>query len=110
MAKYKRHVAPYFRDAQAYVYPQVVWDSMEVWAKSGYDWRMPPIDLVADERLKNSAVMTEVNTYVNEMFYKYIMGVESLDTFDVHVEKIKSMNIQEAIDIQQAALTRFNQR
>jgi putative aldouronate transport system substrate-binding protein len=44
------------------------------------------------------------------MTYKFITGQESLDNFDAFVEQIKSQDIEDAIEIQQAALDRYNAR
>ena len=41
---------------------------------------------------------------------RYIMGQESLDTFDKYVENIKKLGIDRAIEIQNAALKRYNER
>ena len=54
--------------------------------------------------------MTDINTYRTEMTYKFITGQESLDNFDAFVEQIKSQDIEDAIEIQQAALDRYNAR
>ena len=38
--------------------------------------------------------MSEINTYVREMFLKFCNGSESLDKFDAFVEQIEKMNIK----------------
>ncbi|MFB5680172.1 hypothetical protein ACE3NQ_04455 [Paenibacillus terreus] len=54
--------------------------------------------------------MTDVNTFKDEMILKFIMGTEPLDNFDNYVEMLKGLGIEEAIQIQQAALERYNNR
>jgi putative aldouronate transport system substrate-binding protein len=49
-----------------------------------------------------------VNTFYDEKVTKYIMGAESLDTFNDFIKTLKSMGIDEAVKIQQAALDRYN--
>ena len=51
--------------------------------------------------------MTDINTYREEMTYKFITGQESLDNFDAFVEQIKSQGIEDAIQIKQDALDRY---
>jgi putative aldouronate transport system substrate-binding protein len=49
----------------------------------------------------------EVNTYTSEMFNKYLLGVESLDSFDEFVETQRRMNIDRAVEIWQLAYERY---
>ena len=44
------------------------------------------------------------------MTVKFITGNESLDNYDTMVNTIKSMGIDNAIAVYQAALDRFNKR
>lgn len=54
--------------------------------------------------------MNDINTFKDEMYLKFIMGQEPLDNFDKYVKTIEGMGLQEAIQIQQNALERYNQR
>ncbi|MNL85959.1 hypothetical protein D3C87_2144650 [compost metagenome] len=54
--------------------------------------------------------MTDINTLVDEMTLKIILGAESLDSFDKYVEKMKSVKLSRAIEIKKAALERYNKR
>ena len=44
------------------------------------------------------------------MMYKYIMGLEPMDNFDKLPETIRSFGVEEAIQIYQAAVDRYNAR
>ena len=44
------------------------------------------------------------------MTAKFITGTESLDNFDQYVETLNSLGLQRAIEIQDAALERYNER
>ena len=44
------------------------------------------------------------------MTAKFITGTESLDNFDQYVETMNSLGLQRAIEIQDAALERYNER
>ena len=50
---------------------------------------------------------TEIETYMNEMVDKFIMGVEPLDNFDAYVAKIESMGLQDVLKVYQAAYDRY---
>ncbi len=51
--------------------------------------------------------MTDIKTYADEFKLKFIMGTEPLENFPQFVENIQKMNIDRAIEIQQAAYDRF---
>ena len=69
---------------------------------------LPKIELTAEEGTRNSRIMGDVNTFVEERVNRFVMGIEPMSNFDAFVAQIRAMNIQEAIAIQQAALNRFN--
>ena len=71
---------------------------------------MPPITMSVDESTRYSNIMSDINTYVNEMVLKFIMGEEPMENWDAYVEKIKKMDIDKAIAIQEEALKRYNSR
>ena len=52
----------------------------------------------------------QIQTYVQEKTAGYIMGSEPLDTYGDFVETVKGMNIDRCIEIQQAALDRYDAR
>ncbi len=74
--------------------------ALETWGKHQNLLKMPPITPTPEESERFASIMSEVSTYVDEMFLKFVMGQESLDKFDDYVEQIKKMNIEEAIQIQ----------
>lgn len=53
------------------------------------------------------SVMTDINTYRDEMITKFITGNEDLNNFDKYVKKIEGMGIQDAISIRQAQYDRY---
>lgn len=91
-------------------YPDQV-KAVETWAASStFEARLPKITATPEESSKLASIMSEVNTYVDEMFLKFIMGQEPLDKFDSYVEQVRKMKIDEALTIQQSALERYNKR
>ena len=64
----------------------------------------------ADETEELNRIMTDIDTYREEMTFKFITGQESLDKFDDYVESIKAMGIDDAIQIKQDALDRYMER
>jgi len=80
------------------------------WAKATGEMLMPGVTLNEAEATSLGNMMTDISTYYEEMVHKFIMGLESIDKFDAYVQTIKEMKIAEAIQIQQAALDRYNNR
>ncbi len=94
---------------QILTYPQQK-EASETWAKTSPERQMPYITPTSEESSQLASMMSEINTYTDEMLLKFIMGNESLDKFDDYVQRLKQMKIDDAIAIQQAALERYNQR
>ena len=85
--------------------------SNETWAvATAAQYAMPNVTPTAEESEEYSTIMNEVETYRDEMTNKFILGTESLDNFDQYVETMNSLGLQRAIEIQDAALERYNER
>lgn len=72
------------------------------WADADYidsAFILPPFKLNPDQLAERTAIMSDVNTYVNEMVLKFITGAESLDGFDSFVSTVKGMGIDRAVEI-----------
>lgn len=87
-------------------------EAWDVWgAQSDIAMALPPgISFTADEQAENTRIMTDVNTYSDEMFMKFVMGVESLDKFDDYAGKIEAFGIGDVLDNYNAALARLQAR
>lgn len=84
--------------------------AISAWAKASRERILPPITPTPQESRRFASIMSEINTYVNEMFNKFVMGQESLNNFDQYIRRLKSMGLDEAVKIQQAALDRYMKR
>lgn len=71
---------------------------------------IPRITPTQEESTEMAKIMNDVNTYVNEMTVKFIIGTSPIEDFDKFVSQIKSLGIDKAISINQAAIERFNKR
>ncbi|MFY9425833.1 MAG: extracellular solute-binding protein [Caldicoprobacterales bacterium] len=108
--KYKLHMGPYLRDYEAFVMTDTIYEAMDVWGEAGSAQVIPMITMTLEENKEYSSIMSDINTYIQENRIKFIMGIEPMENFDKFVEQIKSMNIERAIAIQQAALDRYMSR
>ncbi|MCZ8517731.1 extracellular solute-binding protein [Paenibacillus filicis] len=82
--------------------------ALDIWSQPSNERLLPRLTYTAEESAKNSSVMSDINTYLNEMYNKFVMGIEPLDNFDKFVKTIQGMGIDEAVKIRQAALDRYN--
>lgn len=86
-------------------------ESITAWASSiDYDpfsKILPAIEKMPDKAERFTAIMTDIKTYVAEMTDKFVLGKEPLDKYDEFVDKLKKMNIEEAIQIQQEAFEMY---
>lgn len=112
---YKVHFAPKL------VYPDVechanllksegALNSRLQWAdidKSDSSLQLPPYQLGEEEQQRLGEIMTSVNTYVDEMTLKFITGAQSLEDYDMFRETIKSMGIEEALQLKQDGLDAY---
>ena len=55
-----------------------------------------------------SKYRNDINTYVSEMFMKFILGTEPLSNYDAFVTKLKGLGIDQYKAVKQAQFTRFN--
>lgn len=105
---------PFIQDKryiEQYLALQTQRDAVSTWQKTDIDkHKLPPITATPEESTELAKIMTDVNTLVDEMTLKIILGVEPVDNFDKYVEKLKSIKIDRAIEIQKAALDRYNKR
>jgi putative aldouronate transport system substrate-binding protein len=116
ISKYTRgsYNGPYIQDKryieQYYALPTQR-EANDLWAKSdAAKYQMPPVTPTPEESSEFAKIMVDVDTLVDEMTLKIILGAEPLDSFEKYMEKLKSLNIDRAIQIQKTALDRYNKR
>lgn len=71
---------------------------------------VPPITPSREESAELSMIMSEVNTYQQEMEVKFIIGTEKLMNWNTYVSTIRRLGIDRAIEIMNTALSRYNSR
>lgn len=82
----------------------------EVYDADGTDLVLPKIELTYEEGTEYNNLYTDILTYVQEKTAAFIMGIEPIENFPQFVEKLENMNIEKCIELQQAALDRYNSR
>lgn len=108
---FKLHNWSYLRDSTSYEFEPEVFDSIETWGSQDASWVMPDnISHTPEEENELANIITDINTYRDEMTLKFITGQEPIENFDKFVETIKNMGIDRAIEIKTAALQRYYKR
>lgn len=86
-------------------------DADAIWQTDSDDaYVLPEFDLNGSDASSFSNIMSDIETYVDEMTLKYITGAEDLETFDSFVSSVEDMQLKGAAALQQAGLERYNQR
>ena len=85
--------------------------SYDVWGSVKDDWIMPSLSLTSDEAVERAGIMTDIQTYAQEQTTAMITGIQDVETYwDTYVETMKSMNLDRAVEITQAAYDRYLNR
>lgn len=75
------------------------------------DYTVPPITPTQEESEEYAQIMNDIQNYRDEMTNKFILGTESLDdSWDTYVATMEQFGLDRALEIQNAALERYNQR
>lgn len=86
---------------------------LEAWlysAEESLKVKVPPVTPTSDETTEYSQIMNEVTKYQKQMIVKFITGIEPIDKFDEFVATMNKFGLERALEIQTAALKRFNSR
>lgn len=73
-------------------------------------YMLPMLYILTSEQKEYAKLGSSIATYADEMFVKFITGVEPIEKFDEYIEKLKKMNVDRYIEIQQSAYDRYLQR
>ncbi len=85
--------------------------AQKTWSGMDMSLNLPKqMSMTEEEGTEYSSLYTAVQTLVNEMTVKYIMGTESMDSYDNFLAQLESYNLGRCIEIKQAALDRYNNR
>ena len=85
-------------------------EAEQTWNQAGRDYLMPPVTLTPSEGVEFGRIMQRSTFYVNDMVIRFIIGLEPLDSYDMFIERLRNMDIEKAMGIQQDALDRFLSR
>lgn len=116
IAKYARscYQGPFVQELNYYTqYLQVptVKEAPSIWTvDTTLDHMYPSTTPTTEEADELAAITGEMQTYVNEMILKFVLGTKSFDEWDEYVADVESFGLDRAIEIKEAALERYNAR
>lgn len=84
--------------------------SQPIWNQCDISLLLPNVSQTAEESTFIAERMSEIDTYVNEMKLKFILGQESLDKFDEYVSNIEKLGIADVLKCKQDAYDRYQAR
>ena len=97
---------------QGLAYPKIQEAAAKAWGSTEVDkYRIPKISHTDEESDEISKVLSDVNTYKQEMISKFLLGNVDVETgFDEFVNTINSLGLDKLIKIKQDAVDRYNAR
>lgn len=85
-------------------------EGYKIWSEPSNEKLIPPITPTQEESRKFAQIMTEVGTRYDEVFAQILTGAQPIELWDQFQGELKQLGIEEALQIQQAALDRYNKR
>lgn len=82
-------------------------EASAIWSAADTSMILPPLFFTEEETSENANIMSEVTTYLSEQYNKYIMGIESLDTFDDFQAQLRDMGLEKVIACYQQSYDKF---
>lgn len=91
-------------------YPQQN-EAVEKWKETDMiNHAMPLVTLTAEEAEEKNSIFADVDTYMWEMLYSFIMGTADLSEYDSYIDRMKQLGVDRMVELQQQALDRYNAR
>lgn len=112
MASYDGPYVQSFEYQIQYFVRQEARDAMTIWNNcNSREHVLPNISPSVDESAEYASLIRDIETYVEEMTAKFILGTEDVETgFDAYIETLKKMGLDRATEIMNSALVRYNER
>lgn len=71
---------------------------------------LPNLTATKEEALELSSTETLILEYMDDMYYRFIIGQTSLAEFDTYLNTLESMGLKRVLEIKQDQLQRYNSR
>lgn len=93
-------------------YKGVAPDAIKLWSEATNDGMIPgAVSQTSEESDVISKYLTDLETYANEMYLKFMTGAEPMENYEEYVSNLyDSFHLQEILDVKQAAYDRYLNR
>lgn len=85
-------------------------NTREEWMKADNSIILPMLLPTKEESNEMSGIMSDIYTYTQEMFNSFVTGKTPLSDYSSYVDRLKSMNIDRAVQLEQNAYDRYASR
>lgn len=86
-------------------------EALKLWSSTNMaKHRIPPTTPTVDESSEQAQILGEITSIRDEWTLKFIRGDVGFDQWDAYVKTIKDLGIDRVLEIQNAALERYNAR
>lgn len=94
---------------------QLVVDCIDTWTTNTTtaDHKFPNVSPTSEESMTGDAIEASLDSYVDEMFYKFIYGEVDIDDdseWENYLNELESIGLSTMLEIKQAQLDRYNAR
>jgi len=113
LSQYTKQNGPYIFDEHRNTNKYKAQDeAIDVWSETdAAKHLMPPaLTPTQDEAKEISKILSNINSYKEEMFVKFVMGKEPIDNVEAYQKQLEKMGIHRAIEIYQSAYERYLKR
>jgi len=81
------------------------------WTKGDGAYLLPSnLTFTTDEGTRKANIMADLDVYCAETQAKFVTGEKPMSEFDAYIEQLKSMGIEEVVQMYEKALERYNNR
>lgn len=102
---------PTIQEGKEYKKYQASYDAVDKWSDSDMlKYLVPPITFTSQESSEYAKLFSDYDTYVRENVVKFIIGKQPISAFDDFVNGMKKLGLDRIIQLQQAAVDRYNSR
>jgi len=93
---------------EAYLRSDILKEASKTWKLNcRSDMTLPLLQFTNEEHKEALSIEKEITTYVNEMFFKFIIGAEDLSSFDSYIKSLEQMQLDRLLEIYNTAYARY---
>jgi len=85
-------------------------DAIKTWTTEAEKYIMPEVYPTSEEMQEISTLMNDIQSYTDEMYFKFLFGNEKVENMDSYYAQLKKLNIEKAVSLYQKAYDRYQKR